>query len=125
MGLLTVGCGSPSAANITLRKQNQELSGQVDQLKRELEGARASLRSMEARATTVPVLPGAQLDRLFTIHALKLGRGTGPTDLDITRPGDEGLKVQAAPVDQTGQPIKAAGAFKIDAFDLALRDRPL
>jgi hypothetical protein len=121
---LLIGCGRPNAANIAVRKQNQTLQSNVDQLQRELEGSKASILALESRATTVPVLPSEQIDKLFTTHELRFGRGTGPSDLDVSHPGEEGLKVQIAPIDQTGQPIKAAGTFKIDAFDLAQTDRP-
>jgi outer membrane murein-binding lipoprotein Lpp len=119
-----IGCSRPNTANITLRKQNQQLQSNVDQLQRDLGGAKASIKSFESRATTVPILPGEQIDKLFTTHELRFGRNTGPADLDALQPGEEGLKVQIAPVDQTGQPIKAAGTFKIDAFDLAQTDNP-
>ncbi len=122
--MLFIGCSRPNVASIKVRKDNQKLQEDVTNLQRELEGSKASIRALESRATTVPVLPGAQLDQLFTTHELKFGRGTGPSDLDGLQAGDEGLKVQVAPIDQTGQAIKAAGSFKIDAFDLAQADHP-
>jgi hypothetical protein len=122
--MLVIGCSHPNVASIKVRKDNQTLHEKVTTLQRELEGSKASIRALESRATTVPVLPGTQLDQLFTTHELKFGRGTGPADLDVLQPGEEGLKVQVAPIDQTGQPIKAAGTFTIDAFDLAQTDHP-
>ena len=79
---------------------------------------------MERNATTVPVLPSGQIDKLFTTHSIKLGRLTGSGDIDSARPGDEGLKVYVVPIDQANQPIKAAGDFTVDAFDLSAPDHP-
>src|SRR5690242_16579638 len=102
-----LGCGSPSAANIQLRKQNQELNDRVTQLQRDLAGANASIRALERRATTLPTLPQDRLAKLFTTHGLKLGRMSGEVDLDPAHPGTRGLKIAVSPVDQYGQALKA------------------
>lgn len=118
VGLLA-GCGSPNAANIQLRKKNQELEAKVAELEKQLTATRASVAAMESRATTVPILPQAQLDRLFTAHSLRIEKATSQSDLDVRSPGDEGLRVYVAPIDQYDQPIKAAGSFVVDAYDLS------
>jgi hypothetical protein len=66
-------------------------------------------------------LPQERLEKLFTTHGLKLGRLTGGADLDPAKPGDEGIKVYVTPTDETGEPIKAAGSFVVEAFDLAAK----
>jgi hypothetical protein len=43
-------------------------------------------------------------------------------DLDPALPGDEVLKVYAVPFDQHHDPIKAAGSFVVEAFDLSIPD---
>jgi hypothetical protein len=118
-----LGCGSPNVPSIAVRKENQSLKDEVATLKRAREADAATIRSLESRATTIPSLPAAQLENLFTTHGLQLGRLTGGADLDRTKPGDEALKVYATPTDDEGQPFKAAGAFTIEAFDLA-SDQP-
>jgi hypothetical protein len=60
------------------------------------------------------VLPQVQLDKLFTVHGLKFGR--------LTAADDKGVEVYVVPTDGTGQQIKAAGSFVLDAFDLAAGD---
>jgi hypothetical protein len=117
--LVVAGCGSPNKANIKLRKANHALRAEVERLTRAEEGHAATIRAMEANATTVPTLPGERVDRLFTTHGLKLGRLTGGADLDPNQPGDEGFKVYAVPTDQDGDILKAAGSFVVEAFDLA------
>jgi hypothetical protein len=122
---LITGCGSPNAASIAVRKENQTLRDQVASLQRAREADAATIKSLESHATTVPSLPAAQLDHLFTTHGLALGRLTGGADLDRDKPGDEGLKIQAAPTDNDGELFKAAGSFVVEAFDLAAPDNPL
>ncbi len=105
------GCNSPNAANIKLRKENHELRTKVEDLERARQGDQATIRSLESHATTVPTLPGDQLSQLFTVHGLQFGKLTGEFEGK--------LKVYVVPTDQHGQPLKAAGSFVVDAFDLA------
>jgi hypothetical protein len=110
---------NPDKANIALRKENQEQAARIAELERQAAGDAAMIRSLQDRAGTLPTLPYERLQRLFTTHDLQLGRLTGGADLDPGKPGHEGLKVYPAPLDQAGDPIKAAGAFTVEAFDLA------
>jgi hypothetical protein len=109
------GCSSPNHANITLRKQNQELRSQIETLQRQHEADAASLKAMEARGpSTVPTLSNDRFAELFTAHGLSFGKLTGA---DPDKPG--ALKVYVVPTDDAGEPLKAAGAFVVEAFDLA------
>lgn len=119
VSVLASACAKPNAANIQLRKENQTLRDRVEQLEREAAGAKATIASLESKSTTVPVLPNERVEQLFTVHGLQFGRLTGEGDLDYEKPGNEGLKIYVVPTDEQGQPIKAAGAFTVDAFDLA------
>ena len=119
------GCGSPSAANIELRKQNQSLSEQVKRLKTEQAGSQQVIQGLRDTKGTLPTLPTTRLARLFTTQAIQFGRLTGGADIDPAKPGDEGLSVYVFPVDQMGQKLKAAGTFDIEAFDLADSAQPL
>jgi len=122
---LLVGCGSPSAANIQLRKTNQELRDSITQLQRQHQADAASIRAYEHSRPTVPALPQDRLEGLFTTHGLAFGRLTGGDDWDSAKPGDDGLKIAVVPIDEAGDPIKMAGAFKVEAFDLDEPDKPL
>jgi hypothetical protein len=115
----TFGCRGPSRANIELRKQNAELRGQVEQLQHSLDTARADLAALEARSTTVPSLPQARLDELFTTHGLLIGRLTHGADLDPKSPGDEGVRLYVVPLDDGGDLLKAAGSFVVRLIDPA------
>ena len=116
---LACGCGNPSRANIELRKQVQQLQGQVSSLQRQHDADQRLIQGLRDRQGTIPTLPTTRLSRLFTTHGLEFGRLTGGADLDSNKPGDEGLLLYMTPVDETGQPIKAAGSFDVEAFDLA------
>src|SRR5687768_4745096 len=109
----------PDKANITLRKENQDRQARIAELERQTTADAAMIRSLQERTGTLPTLPLDRLQRLFTTHDVNLGRLTGGADLDPGKPGHEGLKIYATPVDQTGDQLKAAGAFTIEAFDHA------
>jgi hypothetical protein len=122
--LLGVGGGcsllkKPNKANIELRKQNQDLQTRVKELELQHEAEAARIHGFEQKAGTLPTLPQDRLDKLFTTHDLKLGKLTGGIDLDPKKSGQEGLKVHATPIDQTGNSLKAAGSFTVEAFDVS------
>lgn len=118
LAFLATGCGSPNQANIDLRKQIQQLQTQVNQLQVERQGDQQTIQGLRDRTGYLPTLPTARLDQLFTTHGLEFGRLTGGADLDPSKPGDEAFVVFIVPLDQTGEKLKAAGTFDIDAFDL-------
>jgi hypothetical protein len=111
--LSLVGCaGKPNAANIELRKKNQALQAQIVDLQSQRAGDVAKIQSLEEQRGTLPTLPQDRLDKLFTAHGLSLGRLTGASA------GDDGTKVYVVPTDQSGEPLKAAGSFVVELFDL-------
>lgn len=116
---LASGCGKPSAANITLRREIQSLEQQVDQLQRQHAADQASLRAMQSEHGTLETLPPERLGQLFTVAGIKIGRLTGGIDLDRENPGDEELRVYLTPLDATGDELKAAGSIVVELFDLA------
>ena len=117
--------GSPDAANIKLRKENQALAAQVADLKTQVAAGAALARSLQSSRPTMPALPTERLENLFTTRGLKFGRLTGGADLDRKKPGHEGIKVYVVPTDQAGEEIKAAGSFTVEAFDLEKPQAPL
>ncbi|MGD0462883.1 MAG: hypothetical protein ABSB74_10385 [Tepidisphaeraceae bacterium] len=119
-GLLLAGCQGPSKVNIELRKQNQQLAARIDELQRRHDADEATIRGLQSRATTVPVLPEDELDDLFTTAGLQFGRLTGGYHPDPNQPGDAMLKIYVVPIDRQGDEIKAAGTFHVELFDPAL-----
>ncbi len=122
LAISSAGCGTPNQANIALRKQNQQLQIELDQLRKQQAMAAQQIAGLQARDLTEPTLPPEQLAKLVTTHGIRLGRLTGGEDIDPDKPGDEGLKVFVIPYDDSGQEIKAAGTISVEAFDLAAKD---
>jgi hypothetical protein len=118
-GIAAIGCGTPNKANIELRKQNQQLQAQIKTLVKQVEGDQNVIRGLRDRVGTLPTLPTTRLTQLFTTHSIRFGYLTGGADLDPNKPGDEGLAIYVITADESGEKIKAAGTFDIDAFDLA------
>jgi hypothetical protein len=113
-----LGCAKPNTVNIDLRKQIDQLQSQAEYLKRLHAADQATIAGMKG-ATTIPTLGEDRLSELFTTHGLKFGRITGGWDTDPDKPGDKGLQIAIVPTDDQGQPLKAAGSFDVEAFDLA------
>jgi hypothetical protein len=120
---MVCGCGRPNQANIQLRKENQTLRERIDDLERRHEADQATIRGLDS--TTVPVLPAQRTAELFTVAGLSFGRLTGGADLDPDKGGDEAIKVYVVPIDGSGDPLKAAGSFQVEAFDLSSPTQPL
>jgi hypothetical protein len=122
---LAAGCGAPSAANIQLRKQNQDLQAKIDSLTAQHQRDTATIAACQRGHPTVATLRPERLDQLFTTHDLAFGKLTGGDNPDSTQAADTEFKVYVAPVDEQGTPIKAAGTFKVEAFDLGDPKHPL
>jgi hypothetical protein len=120
--LLFSGCGAaPSQVNIELRKELQDLRAQNSQLERQHAADAATIAALQHQSTIggpVAQLDPAKLDKLFTTAEISLGKLAGGYDADPNTPGDEAIRVQATPKDASGQQLKAAGSFVIEAFDL-------
>src|SRR5689334_21581933 len=74
---LFIGCGKPNAANITLRRENQDLQARIDQLELARKSDVVALRAAEESKGTLQTLPSDRLAKLFTATDLKIGRLTG------------------------------------------------
>ncbi len=120
MGIALAGCGAPNKANIELRKQNQQLQNQVRELRQTHEADVASMQALQSKGGVKPALPEQRLEKLFTVHGLRLGRLTGGYQARPDQKWDDGLKVYAVPTDGSGQDLKAAGTIAVEAFDLSL-----
>jgi hypothetical protein len=119
-GLLS-GCGHPSEANIQLRKDKQQLESQVADLQQQLAADRARISGIEKERGSLPTLPQDRLDKLVTVHGIKLGRLTGGDPANNRSGVDEGLKIYLTPVDETGEALKTTGMVEVQAFDLDIQ----
>jgi hypothetical protein len=123
--LLASGCGSPSAANIALRKQQQTLQSENNQLKTQHQLDVETLAACQRSHPTTTALSPEQLENVVSTHGLKFGELTGGDNPDPTANVDSELKVYVVPLDGEGTPIKAAGAFTVQAFNLGNPVKPL
>lgn len=119
LALGVAGCGSPSRANVELRKHVQQLQTQVNELQVQHQADHQVISGLRDRSNALPTLTAARLDQLFTTGGLEFSRLTGGADLDPNKPGDEGLAIYVFPTDHSGEKLKAAGTFDVEAFDLA------
>ena len=115
------GCGSPNAVNVELRRERDKHLAEIASLQDQLAADRARIQALESQTGTLPTLPQARLDALFTTHDIRLGRGTGGADTDPSKPGDEAIKVYLEPLEEAGRPLKATGHVTVELFNL---DRP-
>ena len=125
MALFLPGCTKPNAANIALRKENQELQSRVEQLELARKADANALRAAEEAKGTLQTLPQDRLSKLFTANDLKIGRLTGGARSKPDLKFDDSLKVYVVPTDETGDEVKVAGSFVVEAFDLNEPDSPL
>ena len=123
--LLLPGCMKPNAANIGLRKENQNLQARVEQLELAHKNDAIALRAAEESKGTLQTLPQDRLAKLFTATDLKIGRLTGGARSKADLPYDDSMKIYVIPTDETGDEVKAAGSFIIEAFDLNEPSSPL
>jgi hypothetical protein len=76
----------------------------------------ATIESLQQGRATAATLPYEQIERLFTVHGLKLNR--------LTRADGQGITVHAVPIDQEGEDLKAAGSFTVEAWQADRTDGP-
>jgi len=119
------GCGSPSKANIGLRKENADLQSKITQLQRQHDADAAEIRGIRDRTGILPTLPAQRLAKLFTVGSMRITKLTGGFDLNHDGGADTGVRAYVQLFDTTGDLIKAAGTFTVEVFDLAVPDKPL
>jgi hypothetical protein len=125
LGLLA-GCRSEAPRpDVQLRRENFALREQIRELERQIQAERDLVHAAERRIDTIPTLPPERLDELFLVNGLRFGRLTGGLQLDNGMRGHDGLIIYIVPIDRMNQPLKAAGAFVVEAFDLAESSEPL
>jgi hypothetical protein len=109
-------------------------AGDTDALKHELEDARNQLRQcnddkqslqsvivkQQKQVDTLLDLGDKRLDKIFHVKSIELGQYTGGVNLSGADDNHDAIKVYLRPLDQDGSVIKAAGAVKIQFFDLAI-----
>lgn len=108
------GCNGIAPGGDPLKELKQENA----RLKGDLQDLRTTLAEQKEQIETLQALGDKRLERLFHVTAITLGRYTAGVDLD-DEAGDDGIRVYLVPRDRDGHTIKAAGAVRVQLFDLA------
>ncbi len=115
------------AAGCVPQQQTEELETQLRNCRREnaklktnIQDAQMELLARQKQIQTLQGLGEKRLELLFHVTGVKLGKYTAGVDLD-EKPGQDGIRVYLTPIDRDGHAIKAAGAVKIQLFDLAAK----
>lgn len=119
------GCLAPPKNPYTIKLENRvaQLAVEKEALGRQLEDCGARKDQLAAEVDALSGLGPARLSKLFTVQRLRIDSLTGGADYD-GRPGDDGVTVYLAPLDQDGDSIKAAGAIEVFLYDLTQPDQP-
>src|SRR5439155_317944 len=80
-------------ANTQLRKDKQQLESQLAEVQQQLAAAQARIGGFEQEKGSLPTLSQDRLDKLITVHGIKLGRLTGGDTGDTADAADKGLKI--------------------------------
>ena len=111
---VAIGCNGPGSP-AALQRQNDQLKENVRDLRKTIAGQAEQIRTLQA-------LGDKRLEMLFRVTEIKLGRYTAGVDLDDAE-GDDGVRVYVSPRDDDGHTLKAAGAIRIQLFDLAAKPK--
>lgn len=120
--MVLAGCGTPNQENIELRKRNQDLTEQVNSLKTQNESRQRQIDALIKRSPELPSLPPGELKKLWITSGIVIGNLSGGARIDFRKTWDEGFQVYVCPTDENGERLQNAGAFEIEAFDLAEKD---
>lgn len=117
--LLLVGCIQPPTEDpaIQLRLCREENT----KLKSDIRDRQMELLARQKQIQTLQGLGEKRMENLFHVTGITLGKYTAGVDLD-DKPGQDGIRVYLTPIDRDGHAIKAAGAVKIQLFDLAAKE---
>lgn len=111
---LVSGCGKPE-----LPRLDANTLLEIEQLRTTNQDLRKRVRGLEEQVSTLQTLGDKRIENLYLVQRIRLGASTGGVGLDKDA-GDDGVKATIEPIDQHGSILKAAGAAKVQVFDLAL-----
>ncbi|MCK4623714.1 MAG: hypothetical protein KAV00_00245 [Phycisphaerae bacterium] len=119
VGALTAGCAPPpqTPTPATLLRQCRM---ENEKLKTDIQDMQMELLARQKQIQTLQGLGEKRLELLFSVTNIKLGKYTAGVNLD-DKPGHDGVRIYLTPIDADGHAIKAAGAVKIQLFDLAAK----
>ena len=115
------GCEVQRAGRPKTEQKVQQLTEEKTELQNQLEQSRAENNQLKKQAESLSKLPvDKRADAIYHINAVKIDSYTNFYDNDKT-PGAIGKKklvVYVAPIDETGDHVKAGGTVEIQLWDL-------
>ena len=120
MMLQGAGC-APQQQVEELETQLRNCRGENAKLKTNIQDMQMELLARQKQIQTLQGLGEKRLELLFHVTGVKLGKYTAGVDLD-GKGSHDGIRVYLTPIDRDGHAIKAAGAVKIQLFDLAAKE---
>lgn len=115
--LSLAGCGPSQKQFDQARSELFDANEQLRQAREENAALGQTLSGQQQQIQTLQNLGERRLERLYIVQRIDIGRYSTGQDTD-QKPGDDAVKVFVVPYDQQGSAIKAAGAVKIELYDL-------
>ncbi len=115
--LSSAGCISSDAYS-QLERENVALRERVDAQAADLAARDERIEALDDQVNVLQDLGPERLEKLFRPVRVEFASRSGGYDLDGT-PGDDGVVVYLRPIDSDGHSVKAAGAIRVQLFDLA------
>jgi hypothetical protein len=104
-----------------LDQKVRELGDQVEKLQNDVAVKETVIQEQKKQIAALQQLGDKRLEKLYTVREIRVERLTGPANYD-GKPGNDGITVYIQPIDRDGHVIKAAGAIRVELFDLANPD---
>ncbi len=115
---MLAGCKAPHRE---AAQENVELAGsraQTERLQDQTAHLQARIDELEGQVKTLQELGDKRLSLIFHPYRIEVSsKSAGLREANVTF--DSGVRVYVRPVDEQGSTLKAAGAVKIELFDLA------
>jgi hypothetical protein len=121
--LLACGCEDLMVKHEREMQQRQDALAKMNaQQAAEIQQLRASEKKLQTQVDTLKKIGDKRPDALIQVTRIRMSNYTGGLDRD-KKAGHEALKIMFAPEDAAGDPIKTAGAVKIELYDLDAEEK--
>lgn len=122
--LAATGCVSQAQYD-DLSKQNLLLRDQVKKAQQQTQDLQQKLDLQQKQVQSLLQLGPKRLDLIPAVTGVELGPYTGGFNTDVTKKGDDAVKVYLLPTDADGSIVKAPGSVTIQLFDLTAPGGPV
>jgi hypothetical protein len=114
--LCTAGCGTPKN-ELPVWQSNKRLLQKNTELQNQMRALEAENKQLKQQVQTLASLnKGTRIESLYNIQSISIISSTG---IYIEKKGQPRLMVYFAPIDETGDAIKAAGVVEVELWNIA------